>query len=330
MTISVVIPMYNGEKFVTHCLEALANQTRPPDEVIVVDDGSIDQSAALAETKSVRVLHQKRMGPGSARNLGIGAASGEWILFTDIDCEPHPSWVMEMANSLTDPEISGVKGAYATRQAGIVPRLVQVEFEERYDLMERSSLIDFIDTYSAGFRRDVLVKMNGFNPALIKNEDVDLSYRLARAGKKLLFNRKAIVFHHHPESWTAYFSAKVKKAYWRTVVYRLHPGKAIKDSYTPQILKVQILLALLAPVMLIAALRWAIFGWIALVFWGGLLVSAIPFMRRAQRVDMELAPWAMWFIIVRSYAFAIGVIAGVVGLLFIKPGSRSFAERSST
>lgn len=320
MTVSVVIPVYNGEKYITQCLDGLVKQTRPADEVIVVDDGSTDRSAILAEAKLVRVIHQKNRGPAAARNTGIQQASGEWILFTDCDCQPDPCWVMEMLNSLKNPEVAGVKGTYATRQTGIVPRLVQFEFEERYDLMEKFPVIDFIDTYSAGFRRQVLQEMGGFNASLIKNEDVDLSYRLASAGKKLLFNRKALVFHNHPESWWAYFSTKAKKAYWRTIVYRRHPGKAIKDTYTPQLLKVQILLALTAPVMLILAWQWHICLWIAIGLWGGLLLSTIPFTRRVMHSDPRLAICAVIFIILRSYAFVSGVIFGIFSLIFFKPG----------
>ncbi len=319
MTVSVVIPVYNGEKFAMRCLDALAKQTHPPDEVIVVDDGSTDQNVALVESDTVHVIRQKHQGPAAARNTGIRSARGEMILFTDIDCEAHPSWVMEMEKSLSIPEVVGVKGAYATRQAGIVPRLVQYEFEERYDLMEKSPTIDFIDTYSAGFRSDILRQMGGFDTALQKNEDVELSYRLASAGKKLIFNRKAIVFHHHPEGWFTYFTVKAKKAYWRTIVYRLHPGKAIKDTYTPQLLKFQILLALSSLLMVIPAWRWYVCIWIASILWGGLLLSTIPFVRRVWQSDPTLAGWGVVFILVRSYAFVIGVISGILGLMFFKP-----------
>lgn len=320
MTVTVVIPVYNGEKYITHCLDALSKQIRPPDEVIVVDDGSTDRSAALAEARSVRVIRQKNLGPAAARNNGIQHANGELILFTDSDCEPDPYWVIEMENSLNNPEIAGVKGAYVTQQTGTVPRLVQFEFEERYDLMEKYPVIDFIDTYSAGFQRDVLRQMGGFNCTLIKNEDVDLSYRLASAGETLIFNRKAIVFHHHPESWSAYFFTKAQKAYWRTLVYRLHPGKAIKDTYTPQLLKVQILLALAALLMLILAMQWHFCIWIAIALWGGLLLSTIPFVRRVSQREPQLAIYAVIFITLRSYAFVCGVTFGILGLLFFKPG----------
>jgi len=322
MTISVVIPVYNGEKYITHCLDALARQNHMPDEVIVVDDGSTDGSAALAEAKCAQIIRQKNRGPAAARNAGIQSARGELILFTDSDCEPDPEWVMEMKNSLSNPQVTGVKGAYTTRQTGITPRLVQYEFEERYDLMDKYPVIDFIDTYSAGFRCETLKQMGGFNVSLIKNEDVDLSYRLANAGKTLIFNRKALVSHHHPESWWAYFLAKTKKAYWRTIVYRLHPGKAIRDTYTPQLLKAQILLALNAPLMLILAYQWHICLWGAIGLFVGLLLTAIPFVRRVIKRDPGLAIYALLFIVVRSYAFVCGVIFGIFGLLFLKPIDR--------
>ncbi|MBN1537137.1 MAG: glycosyltransferase [Anaerolineales bacterium] len=319
MSITVVVPVYNGEDTIVDCMNALTKQSLPPDEVIVVDDGSTDRSAALAEAKSVRVIHQENQGPASARNTGIHHANGDLILFTDSDCEAHPDWVREMVNSLTDPEVAGVKGAYATRQKGIVAQLVQCEFEERYDLMQKFPQIDFIDTYSAGFRSGVLKEMGGFNTGLIKNEDVDLSYRLAKAGKKLLFNRQAIVYHRHPDSWLAYFLSKAKKGYWRTIVYRLHPGKAVQDTYTPQLLKIQILLALMALLLLIPAWFWHICLWIAIALWAGLLFSAFPFMLRVRQKFPRLIVYAILFIVVRSYAFVCGVVLGILGAIFFKP-----------
>jgi len=319
MTISVVVPVYNGERFVERCLDALSKQIRPPDEVIIVDDGSTDQSVALVESKPVQLIRQKHQGPAAARNRGVQAAAGELILFTDIDCEPEPAWVLEMEKSLSLPEVVGVKGAYATKQTGIVPRLVQLEFEERYDLLEKSPQIDLIDTYSAGFHRENFQHVGGFNPALQKNEDVDLSYRLATARNKLVFNRNAIVYHHHPENYWAYFISKMKKAYWRMIVYRAHPGKAIKDSYTPQLLKLQILLALLALLAIFFVGQSPISIWIAMILWGGLILTMIPFLRRVVICYPRLAVFAVIFIIIRSYAFVVGVILGIVSFLFIKP-----------
>jgi cellulose synthase/poly-beta-1,6-N-acetylglucosamine synthase-like glycosyltransferase len=220
-----------------------------------------------------------------------------------------------------DPRVMGVKGSYRTHQQERVARLAQCEFEERYDRLERFTSIDFIDTYSAGFRLAVLRELGGFDPAfpLADNEDVDLSYRLANAGCRLMFNRKAVVYHRHPSTWRAYLRLKIKRGYWRMMVYRLHPGKAVRDSYTPQMLKVQIALIFLVLELAGLAFVFPILVWGAGAALIGLGLSAVPFIRRAWQHDHDLMIAALVFIVVRALAFAIGVAGGTVGMIFFSP-----------
>jgi cellulose synthase/poly-beta-1,6-N-acetylglucosamine synthase-like glycosyltransferase len=302
-------------------LAALQKQTQPPDEIIVVDDGSQDQTAQMARVDGVQLLQQLHQGPAVARNLGLSQARGEIALLTDADCEPEPTWVAEMMRPFADPRVMGVKGSYRTHQSECVARLAQCEFEERYDRLERQVTIDFIDTYAAAFRLAVLQEMGAFDPAFPRavSEDAELSYRLARAGCRLVFNRQAVVYHRHPSTWQAYLRRKIKYSYWRMIVYRLHPGKAIRDSYTPQLLKAQ-----LALMYLVLGLAGLAFIFPPLV-WGsaasliGLCLSAIPFVRRAEQQDNRLVTAALVFIIVRALAFAIGVAGGMVGMFFFHP-----------
>jgi glycosyltransferase involved in cell wall biosynthesis len=85
--ISVVIPCYNAARFLAETLRSVLAQTRPPFEVIVVDDGSVDESAAVAKRfgAPVRVIRQPNQGESAARNRGIDGATGEWVAFLDAD-----------------------------------------------------------------------------------------------------------------------------------------------------------------------------------------------------------------------------------------------------
>ncbi|MDP1545342.1 MAG: glycosyltransferase [Anaerolineales bacterium] len=319
--ISIIVPAYNAARTLPACLAALQRQTQLPDEIIVVDDGSQDQTAQVARAYGVQLLEQPHQGPAVARNLGIHQASGDIILLTDADCEPEPAWVAEMTRPFSDPRVAGGKGSYRTHQQERVARLAQCEFEERYDLLERLETIDFIDTYAAAFRTSVLRESGGFDPAFSQanNEDVDLSYRLAKKGLKLVFNRQAVVYHRHPATWGAYLRLKIKRGYWRMMAYRLHPGKAVRDSYTPQLLKAQ--LALMYLVLGLAGLAFVLppLGWGAVAALIVLCFSAIPFIRRAIQQDNALRIPALVFIVVRALAFAIGVAGGTMGMFFFRP-----------
>src|SRR5690242_19491312 len=121
---SVIIPAYNAVRTLPATLTALRAQTYPADrlEVIVVDDGSTDATAEVAAAGGARVLRQANAGPAAARNRGAAAASGDFVLFTDADCEPIPTWVERMVAPFADPAVVGVKGVYRTRQHSPVAR----------------------------------------------------------------------------------------------------------------------------------------------------------------------------------------------------------------
>ncbi|MGQ9555058.1 MAG: glycosyltransferase [Anaerolineae bacterium] len=317
LTVSVVIPAYNAANSLPACLAALLRQTVAPNEVIVVDDGSADDTASVASQWGVRVVSQKHSGPAAARNLGVANCFGNIVLFTDADCEPTVDWLAQMLSPFSDRAVAGVKGAYRTHQRQIVARLAQCEFEERYQLLARSPTIDFVDSYSAAFRTSLLRAVGGFDPAFpeANNEDVDLSYRLARQGHKLVFNPRAIVYHRHKAAWLPYLRLKAKRGYWRMLVYRRYPGKALSDSYTPQLLKLQVLLAFASLGAAALAILWPPMFWLPLATVALLLLTSLPYTRLVWRLDRAITPWAPVFVVARALAFAVGVAAGAISIL---------------
>lgn len=84
--ISVIIPVYNGARYLAEAIQSVLDQSTPPDEILVIDDGSTDGSAAVAQSfPAVRYLWQAQAGASVARNHGVAAASGEWLAFLDAD-----------------------------------------------------------------------------------------------------------------------------------------------------------------------------------------------------------------------------------------------------
>jgi glycosyltransferase involved in cell wall biosynthesis len=115
-TVSVVIPCYNGARFLRETLDSALAQTSPTLEVIVVDDGSTDDSAALAESYGppVRVIRQPNQGESVARNRGIAEARGEWVAFLDADDLWLPEKLAEQGK-LMAPEVGAVCSANRAR-----------------------------------------------------------------------------------------------------------------------------------------------------------------------------------------------------------------------
>lgn len=314
---SVVIPAYNAASAVSACLKALADQSisRERYEIVVVDDGSQDATRHKVARLGARLLNQPHKGPAAARNLGARESRGEIVLFTDADCVPASDWIETMLAPFADDQIAGAKGVYRTHQKEPVARFVQLEYEDKYDLMRKERYIDFIDTYSAAYRKEVFDKNEGFDPAFPRasGEDVDLSYRLSRGGYKLVFAPEAVVYHRHVDTLRGYFLRKFYIGFWRVLMYRKSPEKMIADSHTPQSLKLQLILAALS-VALLPILpflpRLAVWGLGAsLVLF---LVSSLPFLVKCFKKDPQVGLVALPLLLVRALALGIGFLAGVM------------------
>ena len=123
--ISVVIPLYNKARYVERAIRSVLSQTRPADEVIVVDDGSTDggrEVAARFEPAGVRVLCQDNAGPGAARNCGAELATGDFLAFLDADDEWWPDYLASMEQEFrADPEAAVIVCGYVDNPVGSEP-----------------------------------------------------------------------------------------------------------------------------------------------------------------------------------------------------------------
>lgn len=110
-TVSVVIPSLNDAHMLRHCLDALAQQTRRPDEVIVVDNGSTDDTADVARAAGARVVHEPIRGVLRATAAGFDAATGDILGRLDADSRPSPEWVARLIERFdADPTLTGLTG----------------------------------------------------------------------------------------------------------------------------------------------------------------------------------------------------------------------------
>ena len=323
--ISVVVPAYNAEDTIGPCIHALRNQQfEQPYEIIVVDDGSTAKTPEIARDAGATVISIVNSRPAAARNTGIRVAKGDTICFTDADCVSYPDWLREITAPLEDTTVVACKGIYSSRQTQLIARFVQLEYEDKYDLMRGAETIDFIDTYSAAYRREILVAEGGFDEQYAFQEDQELSFRLAERGHRMVFQPTAVVEHRHPSTLIAYIRKKYLIGYWKSQIVRRFPNRLVRDSHTPQIMKVQMALAIL----LLAASTWFIVGALlsimgrrplGTILYGPLLVlasifvaTALPFVRKAWSKDTSVALASPLLLFARALSLGFGYIAGVI------------------
>lgn len=175
VTVSVIIPAYNAVASLAQTVETALAQTMQPLEIIVVDDGSSDDTAGLAESFGgiVRVLRKPNGGPASARNLGVQHSQGEWIAFLDADDQWSPTKLERQVEHVGPADV-GLVHTLVTFQSPEPPP--ELGFE---DLWQRNWIVNS----AVMVRRATFEKLGGFNEnrALISVEDYNLWVRLAAA-----------------------------------------------------------------------------------------------------------------------------------------------------
>lgn len=198
-SVAVVIPVKNGETTIARTVRAVLAQTLPPAEVVVVDNGSTDGTAAAAEEAGARVIHEAKPGSYAARNAGLAATTSELVAFTDDDCMPADDWLERLVAPFADPGVAGAGGE-------IVPAGVSTPAErwaEDRDVLSQArafnnEYLPYLATANAAYRRAVLEQLGGFEAALESGGDVDLAWRVQTLTRsRLVFVPDAVVRHTH-------------------------------------------------------------------------------------------------------------------------------------
>jgi glycosyltransferase involved in cell wall biosynthesis len=193
-TLSVVVPARDAAATIGATLDALAAQRDAPAfEVVVVDNGSLDETATLAETHPLapRVVRRARgEGPGAARNEGVAAATGSVIAFTDADCEPAPDWLAAGVAALESTGAAFVCGPVRPRPGPRGPFDRTLEIGVETGLYETANLF---------VRREWFGRAGGFEDTIEAGapfgEDAAMVWRARRAGARTAFAPDALVHH---------------------------------------------------------------------------------------------------------------------------------------
>ena len=313
---SVIIPAKDAADFIQVCINSLKNQEEyqfnDQYEIILVDDGSTDNTADIAEACGVKVIRQMNKGPAASRNIGVRIAKGKIVLFTDADCIPTSNWIFQMLKPFEDTAVVGVKGAYYCKEKNPVARFVQQEFEFKYQKMARRDKIDFIDTYSAAYRRDVFIENFGFEEAfpVPSVEDQEFSFRLAGKGYKLVFEPSARVYHRHDLSILEYFRRKFSIGYWKAFMLRWLPEKTLTDTYTPASQRWQIFLLAASFLFFVSGLIWHWAWWLLAASILLFILSAFDFLKLVVQNDREILWISLPLILVRVGALGSGLAKG--------------------
>ncbi len=205
--VSVIVCSYNGAKTLAACLESLGKINYPTYEVILVDDGSTDNTAEIAARfPNVRYIHQTNHGLSHARNTGAAAAKGEVFAYTDSDCMADPDWLYYLMNTLLSGDYAGVGGPNVSPPArNWIQACVAAAPGGPSHVLLTDVVAEHIPGCNMAFYRWAFEGVGGFDPEYHKaGDDVDFCWRLQQAGRVIAFSPTAIVWHHRRFTLTAF------------------------------------------------------------------------------------------------------------------------------
>ncbi|MCP9931009.1 glycosyltransferase [Cyanobium sp. AMD-g] len=226
--VSVVVCAYNADRTIDTCLAALETVNYPNYEVIVVNDGSNDGTLDICRKYPyIRLICQENKGLSVARNVGLEAATGEIVAYTDADCDVDPDWITYLVHgfritgevavggpNLPPPENSLVPSAVAVSPGG--PTHVLIDDLEA----------EHIAGCNMAFKADVLRELGGFDAQYrAAGDDVDICWRLQDAGHSIGFSPAAQVWHFRRNTVKDYFNQQRGYGKAEAMVYYKHPER---------------------------------------------------------------------------------------------------------
>ncbi|MFJ3214813.1 glycosyltransferase family 2 protein [Kitasatospora sp. NPDC086801] len=224
--VSVVIPLYNDARTLPACLAAVAAQTYPNLEIVVVDDASTDGSAEVAERHPCRLVRQERnAGPAETRNRGALEARGEILFFLDADVGLSPTSVARAVEQLAaDPAVGSVCGI--TDKYPLLPttwvgdyRILQSYY---WRISSEGTVTPWFSALAA-IRRSLFLEAGGLNPALRQTEEIDFGVRLS-AGHRIELSAEVVGRHNDEEQLSGLVRKLFRRARLRVPLYVDHRG----------------------------------------------------------------------------------------------------------
>ena len=225
--ISVVVCSYNGGHTIGQTLAALDRLNYENYEVIVVDDGSTDNTASIAKDYGVKLIQTDNKGLANARNLGMQAAIGELIAYIDDDAYPDPDWLKFLASLFKRTDHAGIGGPnIAPEDSGLIADCVARAPGGPVHVLLSDEVAEHIPGCNMAFRLERLRELGGFDARFrVAGDDVDVCWRMQERGWSLGFSPAAVVWHHRRRSVGAYWRQQKGYAHAESLLSHKWPQK---------------------------------------------------------------------------------------------------------
>lgn len=224
--VSVVVASYNGGRTLPACLESLRHLNYPDYEVILVDDGSTDDTPEIAvRFPEVRTVRQENKGLSVARNVGIASARGEIVAFTDSDCRADEDWLHYLIGDMLRDNFSGMGGHnFLPPDDSPVAAVVMASPGGPAHVLLTDREAEHVPGCNMAFYKHVLDEIGGFDPIFRKaGDDVDVCWRLLESGYRIGFSHAGFVWHYRRSTVKAYLRQQNGYGEAEAMLARKHP-----------------------------------------------------------------------------------------------------------
>jgi GT2 family glycosyltransferase len=226
--VSVIVCAYNADRTMDSCLASLKELHYPNYEVIVVNDGSTDQTLEIAQRYDyIHLINQENKGLSVARNVGLAAATGEIIAYTDSDCVAEPDWLTYLVAKFLSSDLKAVGGPnFPPPEDSLIPSCVAVSPGGPTHVLLNDEVAEHIPGCNMAFRREALEEIGGFDPLFrTAGDDVDVCWRLQDKGYTIGFSPAAVVWHFRRNTIKDYLKQQRGYGKAEALVYFKHPSR---------------------------------------------------------------------------------------------------------
>lgn len=228
MNVSLIMTVLNEERTITTMLQSISEQSYSPNEVIIVDGGSVDATSEKIKKyhfpKSIKItLLEKKGNRSVGRNEAIRHASGEIIACSDAGCILDRNWLREIINPFSETHVDVVAGYYQGKTEDVFQQCIVPYVLVMPDRVNPQTFLPA--TRSMAFRKKVWQKVKGFDERFSHNEDFVFAKKIKRAGYTIVFTKDAIVYWLPPKKITSVFR----------MFFRFALGDAEAKIYRPKV-----------------------------------------------------------------------------------------------
>ena len=236
---SIIIPALNEAENLSRNLPQVCVQLRATDELIVVDNGSTDETVAIAQNYSADVVREPVRGRSQARNAGIKRSRGEIVVFLDADCFPDQDWLSHLIAGFEDTRVGCVAGEITVSHGDNgLGRYLSQKGHLTQEVNFQHPFLPFGGSANVAFRRSVLEKIGGFDENLFSGHDADLCWRMQlETDLKIIRAPDAIVYHSQTLTPKEVIRQKRRHGHGAVLLfkkyqrYREHERRPVKQVY---------------------------------------------------------------------------------------------------